>query len=77
MKSNKGAWILKAKDAETTEALYQIDIGFGWLVPKGLVEQVTKIQLPETLEAFKDRAQSLFKKSKTKEQKNESKKGLG
>jgi len=69
MKSNSGAWVLKSLDSETTEARYQIDIGFGWLVPKAIIEQVTKSQLPETLKAFKERAENLFHKHEKKAQK--------
>ncbi len=55
MKRNNGAWILKSKGPKETEATYQIDIDFGWLVPKMIIDQVTKIQLPEMLAAFQKR----------------------
>jgi coenzyme Q-binding protein COQ10 len=58
MKKNSGQWELKKIAEDLTEATYQIDIDFGWLVPKMILEQVTKTQLPETLEAFKDRAEN-------------------
>jgi ribosome-associated toxin RatA of RatAB toxin-antitoxin module len=63
MKKNSGSWELKAISDAVTEAIYSIDIDFGWLVPKMIVEQVTKTQLPETLEAFKKRAENLFKEN--------------
>jgi ribosome-associated toxin RatA of RatAB toxin-antitoxin module len=58
MKKNTGAWRLTKVSDTLTEAVYQIDIDFGWLVPKMIIEQVTKTQLPETLEAFKTRAET-------------------
>ncbi|MDB5036476.1 MAG: putative oligoketide cyclase/dehydratase or lipid transport protein YfjG [Bacteriovoracaceae bacterium] len=63
MKKNSGSWKLKSLSKNLTEATYSIDIDFGWMVPKMIIEQVTKIQLPETLDAFKDRAEALAQKS--------------
>jgi len=59
MKKNSGSWALSPLDAHQTKAIYNIDISFGWLVPKPIVEQLTKAQLPEMLESFKKRAESL------------------
>jgi coenzyme Q-binding protein COQ10 len=64
MKKNSGAWKLKSLSESTTEALYSIDVEFGWMVPKIIVDQLTKIQLPELLEAFKLRAEKKAKKDK-------------
>ena len=61
MKKNSGAWKLKALSDGTTEADYSIDVEFGWMVPKMVVEQLTKTQLPELLNAFKFRAEALAK----------------
>lgn len=61
MKKNTGAWRLKKLSESLTETTYEIDIDFGWLVPKIILEQVTKTQLPETLDAFKERAEALAK----------------
>lgn len=58
MKKNSGAWKLEAISPQKTRAHYSIDISFGWMVPKTIVEQVTKTQLPEMLEAFKERAEA-------------------
>ena len=59
MKKNSGSWELTAIKEKKTKALYKIDIDFGWLVPKMIIDQVTKTQLPQTLEAFKKRAEDL------------------
>lgn len=61
MKVNSGAWRLTKLSEKSTEAVYEIDIDFGWLVPKMIIEQVTRTQLPETLEAFKSRAEKIAK----------------
>lgn len=57
MKKNSGAWRLKSTGAHTTHADYEIDIEFGWMVPKMIVEELTRIQLPELFMAFKNRAE--------------------
>lgn len=59
MKKNSGSWHLTKISDNITEAIYRIDVDFGWLVPKMIVEQLTKTQLPETLDAFKKRAEQL------------------
>lgn len=63
MKKNSGGWTLESSGPTSTQARYFIDVEFGWLVPKSLVELVTETQLPETLEAFKDRAEELYRAS--------------
>lgn len=56
MKENRGGWTLKPLDGGSrTHAIYEIEVAFGWLVPKSVVEQLTKIQLPLLMEAFKVR----------------------
>lgn len=60
MKSNEGSWKLKSLSESQTEANYSIDISFGWLVPKMIVNEVTKTQLPEMLDAFKERAENAY-----------------
>lgn len=57
MKKNSGGWKLSKISNGKTKAEYHLDIDFGWLVPKSILETVTKIQLPEMLEAFKNRAE--------------------
>lgn len=55
MKKNSGSWKLKDLGDGRTQALYSVDVGFGWMVPKMVVDQLTKIQLPLMLEAFQKR----------------------
>lgn len=57
MKKNSGSWKLESLGKDKTKATYSIDIGFGWMVPKMIVDQLTSSQLPEMLAAFKKRAE--------------------
>ena len=59
MKTNSGGWRLEKISDSKTKALYSVEATFGWMVPKALVEQVTKLQLPEMLNAFKHRAEEM------------------
>jgi len=57
MKTNSGAWRLEKISDSKTKAFYSVDATFGWMVPKFLVDQLTELQLPKMLEAFKSRAE--------------------
>lgn len=57
MKKNSGSWALKEKSSNSTEAIYRIDVDFGFFVPKKIVEGLTSVQLPEMMRAFKERAE--------------------
>lgn len=61
MKSNEGGWKLEALGPARTRAQYEIEIGFGLLVPKGVVNALVDSNLPSMLEAFKKRAESQAK----------------
>lgn len=63
-KKNSGAWELEEIAPDKTEARYSIDVGFGWMVPSGLVHQLTETQLPELLDSFKKRAETLWNQRK-------------
>ena len=62
MKVSNGSWVL-SPDGERTKAVYSVEIQITRppLVPQALVDRVsdelTRIQLPRTLEAFKARAE--------------------
>jgi ribosome-associated toxin RatA of RatAB toxin-antitoxin module len=62
MKVSNGSWDLSAADGRT-QAVYTVDIQISRppLVPQAIVDRVsdelTRIQLPKTLEAFKARAE--------------------
>jgi ribosome-associated toxin RatA of RatAB toxin-antitoxin module len=58
MKKNSGAWILENGSSETV-ARYEIDVHFGLLVPKKIIEGLTATQLPELMQTFKERAVSI------------------
>lgn len=58
MKKNTGAWILEEGASETL-ARYEIDVNFGLLVPRKIIEGLTSTQLPELMQSFKERAMSL------------------
>lgn len=58
MKKNSGSWTLTSLSPTQTKAVYRLDISFGWLVPKTIVAQLTELQLPQMLEAFKLRAEN-------------------
>lgn len=57
MKENKGGWELTRLSEDKTKARYYLDVRFGWMVPKGIVEKLTETQLPELLDSFKRRAE--------------------
>jgi ribosome-associated toxin RatA of RatAB toxin-antitoxin module len=57
MKVNSGGWKLEEISENKTKATYFIELGFGPLVPKKISQMLSEIQLPQTLEAFKKRAE--------------------
>jgi len=57
MKENRGAWLLEPIGETKTKAIYQIDVRFGWMVPKLIVKKLTETQLPQLLASFKKRAE--------------------
>lgn len=63
MKVSNGAWHLEPRPGDTTRALYTVEVQIAKppLVPQKLVdkitEELTRVQLPRTLEAFKRRAE--------------------
>src|SRR5512144_2107966 len=67
MKVSNGSWELSAQDGRT-QALYTVEIQVSRppLVPQAIVDRVsdelTKIQLPKTLDAFKARAERAAKR---------------
>jgi ribosome-associated toxin RatA of RatAB toxin-antitoxin module len=63
MKKNEGSWTLEPVGKNKTKAIYDLDVGFGWMVPQSLVDQLTKVNLPLMLESFKKRAEEKVKES--------------
>jgi ribosome-associated toxin RatA of RatAB toxin-antitoxin module len=60
IKSNNGGWTLKPTgDGQKTDALYQIELKLGALVPGAVSTFLAEQSLPKLLEQFKKRAESL------------------
>ena len=59
MKSNEGSWELRKIDKQKTEAIYHIEVKFGFLVPASAGQLLVSKHLPKMLDEFKQRAESL------------------
>ena len=57
MKDNKGSWVLEPAGEGKTKATYNVEMSFGLLVPKTVVNALAETSLPKMLEAFKRRAE--------------------
>jgi len=58
MKKNDGGWLLEPLDGgKRTKATYTVDIEFGLLVPKALINTVMEANFPKMLNAFKKRCE--------------------
>ena len=58
-KSNSGLWRLKSTGPSTTHVEYEVDVGFGFLVPKFVVKKLTEGSLPAMFDNFESRARAL------------------
>lgn len=58
MKDNRGSWEFTGLGDDRTRARYQVEVRFGMLVPKSLVNAMVAKELPQMLEAFKQRAEA-------------------
>ena len=58
-KRNEGGWILEDLDGARTHATYRIDVAVGVFVPGSIVNRLVGQTLPDTLRAFKLRAEAL------------------
>lgn len=59
MKDNKGSWVLEPAGEGKTKATYTLEMSFGPLVPKTVVNGLAETSLPKMLEATKKRVESL------------------
>lgn len=59
MKSNTGSWKLKEVKKGVTEAIYEIDISFGLLVPGNIATMLVGKNLPTMMKEFKERAEAM------------------
>lgn len=57
MKSNSGGWQLKEIDKKNTKAFYEIEVGFGLLIPSSISKLLMDKNLPQMLKEFKERAE--------------------
>ena len=57
MKSNSGAWKLEEVKKDLTKANYEIEVGFGLLVPNSISNLLIGKNLPQMLKEFKERAE--------------------
>lgn len=60
-KNNEGLWSLKPRDAKSTEVHYELDVGFGFLVPGWISKKLTEVNLPKMFDSFEGRARELRK----------------
>lgn len=61
-KKNEGSWVLKPEGEGKTQATYNLEVGFGGLipVPAAITDRLTAQSLPGLLDNFKKRAEKLF-----------------
>jgi ribosome-associated toxin RatA of RatAB toxin-antitoxin module len=58
MRENRGSWLLEAQGDGQTQATYSIEMTFGPLVPRAIVNALVETSLPKMLSAFKGRAEA-------------------
>jgi len=58
MRQNQGSWLLEAQGDGRTQATYSIEMTFGPLVPRAVVNALVETSLPKMLSAFKARAEA-------------------
>lgn len=63
MSSNEGAWKLESLDAQSTRAIYDIDVGLLGLIPVSVSNRVSEVKLPQMLQRFKTRAEWVHSES--------------
>ncbi len=62
-KTNEGAWKLTSLGKNKTEATYELEVGFGFLVPGWITKKLTETSLPTMLSNFETRAKKVAKGS--------------
>ena len=58
-KKNSGSWTFKELKKNQTEATYNIDVAFGFLVPSLITNKLIGRSLPDMMQKFEKRAESL------------------
>ncbi len=51
-KENSGHWQFKKKSAETTEAIYNVNVKFKGLIPSAITDQIAKANIPLMFSGF-------------------------
>jgi len=62
MKENTGRWLLEEVGPGRTRATYELQMGFGMLVPGAIVSQLQKTSLPKMLQQYKTHAEKKYGK---------------
>ncbi len=58
-KKNDGRWLLKDLGGGRTHATYELELGFGFLVPGWVTKKLTEVNLPKMLDNFEARAKKV------------------
>ena len=58
-KKNQGSWKLTDKGNGETNVVYELDVGFGLLVPGFVSKKLTEVNLPRLLESFESQAKQV------------------
>ncbi len=59
LRGNTGSWVLADLGPRRVRATYTIDLDFQLLVPRGIMSRLAGTSLPQTLDAFRERAEAL------------------
>lgn len=59
LRRNTGSWVLADLGAQGVRATYSLDLDFELLVPRGITSRLAGTSLPQTLDAFRKRAEGL------------------
>lgn len=62
LRKNEGGWVLAAGPGGSTMATYQIELGFGPLIPGIVAKTLAESTLPNTLKRFKARAETTYRR---------------
>ncbi len=57
-KENRGAWIIKKLGEKRCHVTYEVEVGFGFLVPGWITKKLTEVNLPKMLEKFESAAKA-------------------
>jgi len=60
MKGNSGCWKLSETKKGVTNAVYELDMDFGGMVPKAITNKLVGTNLPTMMRMFKDRIEELL-----------------